>query len=101
MAEIGEQKVDALQDASETITTLDAEKQEVDVIRDVPETQTDLDQMLSSEAQAAAGREPGVSGDEKPTQGGMVSTLYAFSSISLPMLCFLFRKLQWWIVLQK
>ena len=101
MAEIGEQKVDALQDASETITTLDAEKQEVDVIRDVPETQTDLDQMLSSEVQAAAGREPGVSGDEKPTQDGMVSTLYAFSSISFPMLCFLFRKLQWWIVLQK
>lgn len=90
MAEIGEQKVDASQDASETITTLDAEKQEVDVIRDVPETQTDLDQMLSSEVQDA-GREQGVSGDEKPTQDGMVSTLYAFSSISLPMLCFLFR----------
>jgi len=72
--EIGKQKV-ALQDASETIITLDAKKQEADVIRDVPETQTDLDQMLSSEVQAAAGREPGVSGDEKPTQDGMVWAL--------------------------
>jgi antiviral helicase SKI2 len=93
LAEIAEQKVDALQDEFESITTLDDEKQEVDVIRNVPETQTDLDQMLSSEVQDT-GREPGASGDKKPTQDGMVSTLYAFSSISLSMLCFLFCKLQ-------
>jgi hypothetical protein len=49
--------------------------------------------MLSSEVQDT-GREPGASGDKKPTQDGMVSTLYAFSSISLSMLCFLFCKLQ-------
>ncbi|AQK68640.1 DExH-box ATP-dependent RNA helicase DExH11 [Zea mays] len=72
--EIGEQKVDALQDEFESITTLDDEKQEVDVIRNVPETQTDLDQMLSSEVQDT-GREPGASGDKKPTQDGMVWAL--------------------------
>ncbi|OEL22541.1 DExH-box ATP-dependent RNA helicase DExH11 [Dichanthelium oligosanthes] len=69
--EVGEQKVDVLQDASETITKLDAEKHEVDVIRDDPETQTDLDKMLSSEVQDTR-RESGVSGDDKPTQDGKV-----------------------------
>lgn len=76
-----------MQGASETITTLDAEKQEVDVVSDVPETQTDLDQMLSSEVQDTA-RESGVSGDEKRTQDAKVRTLYAFCSIPLPMLRF-------------
>lgn len=78
LAGVGEQKVDALQDASETVTKLDAEKHEVDAISDDPGTQTDLDLMLSAEVQYAR-RESGVSGDDKPTQDGKVGTL---------MLCF-------------
>jgi hypothetical protein len=100
MAEVGEQKVDVWQGASETITKLDAENHEADVIRDDPETQTDLDQMLSSEVQDTR-KESGISGDDKPTHDGKVGTLYASFCISLRMLCFSFHKLHGWIVLQK
>lgn len=73
MAGVGEQKIDVSQDASETITKLDAEKHVLDVIRDDPETKTDLDLVLSSEVKDTR-RE---SGDNKPTQDGKVATLYA------------------------
>nr|CAB3448922.1 unnamed protein product [Digitaria exilis] len=68
---VGEQKIDALQDASETITKLDAEKH---VLDDDPETQTDLDLVLSSEVKDTR-RESGVSGDNKATQDGKVWAL--------------------------
>lgn len=71
---VGEQKVDAWQDASETVTKLDAEKHESGAISDDPGTQTDLDLMLSAEVQYTR-RESGVSGDDKPTQDGKVWAL--------------------------
>ncbi|XP_062218251.1 DExH-box ATP-dependent RNA helicase DExH11 isoform X2 [Phragmites australis] len=72
--EVDEQKVDALKDASGTITKLDGEKQEVDAARDVSETETDLDQMLLSEVQDTR-RESGGSVDDKTTQDGKVWAL--------------------------
>ena len=100
LAGVGEQKVDAWQDASETVTKLDAEKHESGAISDDPGTQTDLDLMLSAEVQYTR-RESGVSGDDKPTHDAKVGTLCALFCISLRMLCFSFHKLHGWIVLQK
>ena len=78
LAGVGEQKVDAWQDASETVTKLDAEKHESGAISDDPGTQTDLDLMLSAKVQYTR-RESGVSGDDKPTQDGKVGTCFVVS----------------------
>jgi hypothetical protein len=89
LAEVDKQKVDALQETSETVTNLYAEKLEVDIIRDVAESQTDLDKMLSSEVQDTH-RKPGGLGDDKPTEDDKVSTLYASYCISRLVLPHLF-----------
>jgi antiviral helicase SKI2 len=77
LAGVGEQKVDTLQDASETVTKLEAERHEVAATSDDPGAQTDLDLMLSAEVQYTQ-RESGVSGDDKPTQDGKVGTLMLY-----------------------
>jgi antiviral helicase SKI2 len=66
-----------LQDASETVPKLDAEKHEVVAISDDPGGQTDLDLMLSAEVQHTR-KESGVSGDDKPTRDGKVGTLMLY-----------------------
>lgn len=67
--DVNEQKVDKLQDDSETLTRADADKQEVNVTGDVSEAQMDLDKMLSSEVQDTH-RETSGLGDDKPAQEG-------------------------------
>lgn len=74
MAEVDKQKVDALQDTSETVINLNADKLEVDITRDISESQTDLDQMLSSEVEDTR-RKSGGAGEDKTAQDGKVSRL--------------------------
>jgi antiviral helicase SKI2 len=73
-ADINEQKVDKLQDGSETLARADTDKHEVNVIGDASEAQMDLDKMLSSEVQDTR-RETSGLGD-KPAQEGTVGALY-------------------------
>lgn len=67
--DVNEQKVDKLQDASETLTMADTDKQETNVRGDISEAQTDLDKMLSSEVQDTCRETSGLV-DDKPAQEG-------------------------------
>lgn len=75
IADVNEQKVDKLQDASETLTMADTDKQETNVRGDISEAQTDLDKMLSSEVQDTCRETSGLV-DDKPAQEGTVGAHY-------------------------